>query len=68
MKNRDVVCKAEVIEEGIDQGIDSGIKIGEQTALIKIANTLLAEGTPMEKVAHLTGLTEAEIIWLINNK
>ncbi len=54
--------------EGIEQGIDRGIKMGEQAALIKIANTLLSEGTSIEKIAHLTGLTEAEIKELMVDK
>lgn len=54
--------------EGIEQGIDRGIKMGEQAALIKIASTLLAEGTPTEKITHLTGLTESEIKELTSDK
>jgi predicted transposase/invertase (TIGR01784 family) len=54
--------------EGIEQGIDRGIKIGEQAASMKIASTLFAEGISIERVARLTGLTEAEVKELMSNK
>ena len=60
--------KAEGLAEGIEQGINRGIKMGEQAALIKIVTTLLAEGTSVEKIAHLIGLSESEIRELSNQK
>ena len=42
--------------------------MGEQAALIKIVTTLLAEGTSVEKIAHLIGLSESEIRELSNQK
>jgi predicted transposase/invertase (TIGR01784 family) len=70
LKNYFEKGKVEGIEqgraEGMEEGIGRGIKMGEQAALIKIATALLAEGTPVEKISHLTGLTESEIKELAN--
>ena len=64
MKDRNAVYKADELTKGVDKDI----KTGEQTTLTRIANILLAEGTPRKKIAHLTGLTEAEIAELLNSR
>ena len=68
MKNGKAVYKVEELTKGIDKGIKKGIKTGEQTTLTRIANILLAEGTPRKKIAHLTGLTETEIKEILNSR
>ena len=54
--------------EGLEEGIDRGIKMGEESALIKVATALLADGASIEKISFLTGLSESEIKLLINNR
>ena len=35
--------------------------LNKELTLLKVAKTLLSEGTAIAKISHLTGLTEAEI-------
>ena len=53
--------------EEIQRIIDKKVAEGQQKALMNVAKVLLADETATKKVAHLTGLTEAEIKRLINN-
>ena len=64
MKDRNAVRKVAELTKGIDKDT----KTGEHTTLTRIANILLAEGTSRKKIAHLTGLTEAEIKALLNSR
>lgn len=47
------------------KGFEEGMVKGEQTALARVVNALLADGAPIEKISVLTGLTEPQIKALI---
>ena len=42
--------------------------MNKELTLLKVAKTLLSEGTAIAKISHLTGLIEAEIEELLANK
>ena len=58
----------EGMEEGIIKGKAEGIAEGEQKALTKIAMALLTDGTSIEKISYLTGLSERDIKELMMSK
>lgn len=56
--------------EGLKEGVNSRVQKGtdRELALLRVAKTLLSDGTSIAKISHLTGLTEAEIKELLANK
>ena len=52
---------AQGIEQGIAQGTAKGIEQGEQLATNRIAKKLLQQGTAIQTIKKLTGLTLAAI-------
>ena len=57
-----------MLQDKLNAAKQEGITEGRQLALIEIAKALFVEGTPVEKIAHLTGLSETEIKELIRDK
>ena len=53
--------KKEGIQEGIQEGKRAGIQEGAEKKAAEIARHLKAIGTPLEQVAQITGLAEADL-------
>lgn len=53
-------------EEGLKQGIQQGLEEGEHRKAIAIAKNLLGEGRSPGAVQKLTGLSEKEVMALVD--
>jgi predicted transposase/invertase (TIGR01784 family) len=51
----------EGIKEGRQEGIKEGLKTGEEQKALEIARKSKALGIPLDQIARITGLTEAQI-------
>ncbi|MEM6397360.1 MAG: Rpn family recombination-promoting nuclease/putative transposase [Bacteroidota bacterium] len=48
-------------EEGREEGIEEGIEIGQQSAMLQVAKSMLQAGEPIEKIISFTGLDKQDI-------
>ena len=49
------------MEKGLQQGIEKGVEQGQHQALKKVACNMLKRNIPVDEIAHITGLSEAEV-------
>ena len=54
-------ARKEGMEKGLQQGIEQGVEQGQHQALKKVACNMLKRNIPVGEIAHMTGLSEAEV-------
>ncbi|GBL02719.1 hypothetical protein VH1709_contig00226-0001 [Vibrio harveyi] len=53
-------------EQGLKQGLEQGLEQGQQEAKLTIAKKMLAAGLDKSLISETTGLSEKELLALIN--
>ena len=56
----------EGLAEGLEQGLEQGLEKGREERTFQLARNMLAEGLNPAKVAKISGLTEAEVLAMVN--
>ena len=54
------------LEEGLAEGLEQGLEKGREERTFQLARNMLAEGLNPAMVAKISGLTEAEVLALVN--
>ncbi len=54
-------ARKEGMEKGMEKGLQQGIEQGQHQALKKVAYNMLKRNIPVNEIAHIIGLSEAEV-------